>query len=113
MTRFVVGTRGLSPESLRALAQEQQRFGDLALVSSDDHYQALTQKVVAGFAWATQNFRFQHLFKVRGGQVLCVPFFSRCLVLRNLPVLCALQADDDTFVRLDRVVQELDTSLPA
>lgn len=83
--RFVVGTAGLGAEELRSLELEQSRHRDLLLLPQlRDSYENLTAKVLATFVWLDSHLRFQF----------------------------ALKADDDTFVRLDVLVQELRAEEP-
>ncbi|NXS03604.1 B3GT6 galactosyltransferase, partial [Oxylabes madagascariensis] len=79
-SRFVVGTAGLNAEELRSLELEQSRHRDLLLLPElRDSYENLTAKVLATYVWLDAHLDFQF----------------------------ALKADDDTFVRLDVLVEEL------
>ncbi|NXG25629.1 B3GT6 galactosyltransferase, partial [Grallaria varia] len=83
--RFVVGTAGLGAEELRGLELEQSRHGDLLLLPElRDSYENLTAKVLATYVWLDTHLDFQF----------------------------ALKADDDTFVRLDVLVEELKAKEP-
>ncbi|NXU93918.1 B3GT6 galactosyltransferase, partial [Xiphorhynchus elegans] len=83
--RFVVGTAGLGAEELRGLELEQSRHGDLLLLPElRDSYENLTAKVLATYVWLDLHLDFQF----------------------------ALKADDDTFVRLDVLVEELRAKEP-
>eukprot|EP00035_Acanthoeca_spectabilis_P000928 m.76335 g.76335 ORF g.76335 m.76335 type:complete len:422 (-) comp10518_c0_seq1:626-1891(-) len=81
--RFVIGTAGLSASSRAELDIEQRTHGDLALLPHfKEAFQNLTGKLLEGFAWSVNESnigRFAFLMKV----------------------------DDDTFVRMDKVEQEL------
>ncbi|NXT29781.1 B3GT6 galactosyltransferase, partial [Syrrhaptes paradoxus] len=84
-SRFVIGTSGLSAEELRSLELEQSRHRDLLLLPElRDSYENLTAKVLAAYVWLDQHLDFQF----------------------------ALKADDDTFVRLDVLVEELRAKEP-
>uniref|UniRef100_H0Z0U9 Hexosyltransferase n=1 Tax=Taeniopygia guttata TaxID=59729 RepID=H0Z0U9_TAEGU len=79
-SRFVVGTAGLGAEELRSLQLEQRRHRDLLLLPElRDSYENLTAKVLATYVWLDAHLDFQF----------------------------ALKADDDTFVRLDVLLEEL------
>ncbi|KAJ7403852.1 Beta-1,3-galactosyltransferase 6 [Willisornis vidua] len=83
--RFVLGTAGLGPEELRGLELEQSRHGDLLLLPElRDSYDNLTAKVLATFVWLDAHLDFQFVLK----------------------------ADDDTFARLDVLVEELRAKEP-
>ncbi|XP_025906814.1 beta-1,3-galactosyltransferase 6 [Nothoprocta perdicaria] len=84
-SRFVVGTGGLGAEELRSLELEQSRHRDLLLLPElRDSYENLTSKVLAAYTWLDQRLDFQF----------------------------ALKADDDTFVRLDVLTEELRAKEP-
>ncbi|XP_005057889.1 PREDICTED: beta-1,3-galactosyltransferase 6, partial [Ficedula albicollis] len=84
-SRFVVGTAGLGAEELRSLELEQSRHRDLLLLPElRDSYENLTAKVLATYVWLDAHLDFQF----------------------------ALKADDDTFVRLDVLVEELRAKEP-
>lgn len=79
-SRFVVGTAGLAPEELHALELEQSRHRDLLLLPDlRDSYENLTLKILAMYVWLDQRLDFRFVLK----------------------------ADDDTFVRLDVIAEEL------
>ncbi|XP_028596659.1 beta-1,3-galactosyltransferase 6 [Podarcis muralis] len=83
--RFVVGTGGLTGEELHTLELEQSRHQDLLLLPDlRDSYENLTAKVLAMFVWLDQHLDFRFVLK----------------------------ADDDTFVRLDVLVEELRAKEP-
>nr|XP_060614961.1 beta-1,3-galactosyltransferase 6 [Anolis sagrei ordinatus] len=78
--RFAVGTGGLAGEELHALELEQSRHRDLLLLPElRDSYENLTAKVLAMYVWLDQHLDFRFVLK----------------------------ADDDTFVRLDVLLDEL------
>ncbi|NXI84436.1 B3GT6 galactosyltransferase, partial [Rhipidura dahli] len=84
-SRFVVGTAGLGPEELRNLELEQNRHRDLLLLPElRDSYENLTAKVLATYVWLDSHLDFRF----------------------------ALKADDDTFVRLDVLLEELRAKEP-
>ncbi|XP_051493135.1 beta-1,3-galactosyltransferase 6 [Apus apus] len=84
-SRFVIGTGGLGPEELGSLELEQRRHRDLLLLPQlRDSYENLTAKVLAAYVWLDLHLDFQF----------------------------ALKADDDTFVRLDVLVEELSAKEP-
>lgn len=78
--RFAIGTAGLSAEDHRQLEDEQMQHGDLLLLPElHDSYENLTIKVLQVYTWLDKNLNFKYVFK----------------------------ADDDTFARLDVMLQEL------
>ena len=80
---FVVGTKDLSEASMTALKSEAAAHGDLlTLPSVEDSYKGLTDKVLTALATIDEDLDFNYLLKV----------------------------DDDTFVNLPRLVQELENS---
>ncbi|NXU21289.1 B3GT6 galactosyltransferase, partial [Pardalotus punctatus] len=84
-SRFVVGTAGLGSAELRSLELEQSRHQDLLLLPElRDSYENLTAKVLATYVWLDEHVDFRF----------------------------ALKADDDTFVRLDVLVEELKAKEP-
>ncbi|XP_040843684.1 beta-1,3-galactosyltransferase 6 [Ochotona curzoniae] len=84
--RFVVGTRGLGAEELRALEREQARHGDLLLLPAlRDAYDTLAAKVLAMLVWLDEHVAFEFVLK----------------------------ADDDSFARLDALLAELRGRDPA
>ncbi|XP_004999736.1 beta-1,3-galactosyltransferase 6 [Cavia porcellus] len=84
--RFAVGTGGLGVEERRTLEREQARHGDLLLLPSlRDAYENLTAKVLAMLAWLDEHVAFDFVLK----------------------------ADDDTFARLDALLDELHAREPA
>ena len=76
---FVVGDRGLNNKQVYDLAGEKSRHSDLLVLSMHDTYNDLTRKLVKSLEFAHKNFRFDYVLK----------------------------CDDDTFVDVERVVEEL------
>ncbi|XP_071494468.1 beta-1,3-galactosyltransferase 6-like [Diadema antillarum] len=80
LVRFVIGTDGLSAEQMQLLAHEQEKFKDLLFLPDlTDSFSALTQKLIDMFVWLDHNVDYSFVLKV----------------------------DDDSFVRLDMVLAEL------
>ncbi|OCT72680.1 beta-1,3-galactosyltransferase 6 [Xenopus laevis] len=78
--RFVIGTEGLGEEDSAALEMEQRRHGDLLLLSDlRDSYENLTAKLLRMYVWLEHNVDYKFVLK----------------------------ADDDTFARLDLLLEEL------
>lgn len=85
LSRFVVGTQGLSHEDLQNLNTEQGRHKDLLLLPDlRDSYENLTLKLLHMYSWLDQNVEFKFVFK----------------------------ADDDTFARMDLLKEELKLKEP-
>lgn len=85
LSRFVVGTQGLSQDDLQNLSTEQGRHKDLLLLPDlRDSYENLTLKLLHMYSWLDQNVEFKFVFK----------------------------ADDDTFARLDLLKEELKLKEP-
>ncbi|XP_063799111.1 beta-1,3-galactosyltransferase 6 [Pseudophryne corroboree] len=83
--RFVVGTAGLGEEESASLEVEQRRHGDLLLLPElRDSYENLTAKLLLMYAWLDQHLDYKFVFK----------------------------ADDDTFARLDVLMEELKPKEP-
>ncbi|ELU12628.1 hypothetical protein CAPTEDRAFT_166609 [Capitella teleta] len=77
---FVIGTKTLSAEQLGTLEYEHSINEDLVLLRDfHDSYFNLTDKVVRSFEWVNRNVEADFIFK----------------------------GDDDTFVNIDRLYQEL------
>ena len=77
---FVIGTKGLSIEETAALVVENSTTGDLLLLPDlKDSYGALTTKILQTFMWLDQHVDFKFVFK----------------------------GDDDTYARVDVIVEEL------
>ncbi|XP_072000978.1 beta-1,3-galactosyltransferase 6 [Engystomops pustulosus] len=83
--RFVIGTAGLGEEEAASLEMEQRRHGDLLLLPDlRDSYENLTSKLLLMYAWLDQNLDYKFVLK----------------------------ADDDTFARLDVLLEELKAQEP-
>ncbi|XP_068732021.1 beta-1,3-galactosyltransferase 6-like [Montipora capricornis] len=79
--RFVVGAKELPQNDREDLEKENNNYGDiLFLPELKDSYYELTNKVLQSFLWADYNINSSYLMKV----------------------------DDDTFVRLDIILSELE-----
>lgn len=82
---FVVGTKALSSEEVSKLNEENRINRDLLLLSHvQDSYRSLTGKLVEALKWMDTNIEFSFLFK----------------------------GDDDTFVRIELLLQELQNRTP-
>ena len=80
MVKFVIGTLDLPPSDLEALMAEEHTHHDLLLLSQlVESYHNLTRKVLYTFQWADENLKFSYLLK----------------------------CDDDSYVRLNTMTQEL------
>lgn len=80
LVTFAIGTLGLSPLSLEALNSEEETYHDLLLLSDlEESYSNLTRKVLYSFMWVDKHLKFEYLMK----------------------------CDDDTFVILDVVLEDL------
>uniref|UniRef100_A0A8C5MHD3 Hexosyltransferase n=1 Tax=Leptobrachium leishanense TaxID=445787 RepID=A0A8C5MHD3_9ANUR len=78
--RFVLGSAGLADEEAAALEMEQRRHGDLLLLPElRDSYDNLTAKLLHMYAWLDRHVDYKFVLK----------------------------ADDDTFARLDVLLDEL------
>ncbi|KAJ9586225.1 hypothetical protein L9F63_020134 [Diploptera punctata] len=77
---FVIGIRNLHEETLYAVQAEQFRHRDLLLLPNIvDSYANLTQKVLESYVWIDKSVNFEFVLK----------------------------CDDDSFIRLDKVISEL------
>ena len=82
MVKFVIGTLDLPPSDLEALMAEEHTHHDLLLLSHlKESYHNLTRKVLYTFQWVDENLKFSYLLK----------------------------CDDDSYVRLNTMAQELAT----
>lgn len=82
--KFVIGVKDLPVKDWEDLKQENKKFGDILFLSElKDSYYELTNKVLQTFMWVDENLNFSYLLKV----------------------------DDDSFVRLDVIISELEKSL--
>ncbi|MEE6485028.1 hypothetical protein FKM82_014135 [Ascaphus truei] len=83
--RFVIGTAGLGGEEAASLETEQRRHGDLLLLPDlRDSYDNLTTKLLHMYAWLDRHVDYKFVLK----------------------------ADDDTFARLDVLLEELKAKEP-
>ena len=77
---FVIGTLELSPQELELVIHEQQLHHDLVLLPNlKESYYNLTLKMLQSFVWADENLMFSYLLK----------------------------CDDDSFVMLHQIADEL------
>jgi len=76
---FVIGERSLNTKQIYDLSQEKFKYDDLLLLPIHDSYTGLTSKVLKSFEFSHKNFKFEFLLK----------------------------CDDDTFVDLEKVIEEL------
>ncbi|EDO30842.1 predicted protein [Nematostella vectensis] len=82
VTRFVIGGKTLSSEERKSLDSENKRYGDLLILENlEDGYKRLSLKVLETIKWIDSNVDCSYVLKV----------------------------DDDSFVRLDLLVNELKT----
>ena len=78
--KFAIGTQSLSPSKLDILKRENKAYNDLLLLPDlIDTYNNLTLKVLQSLIWVDQNLNYSYVLK----------------------------CDDDSFVQLDRLVDEL------
>ncbi|KAM4704512.1 beta-1,3-galactosyltransferase 6 isoform 2-T2 [Rhinophrynus dorsalis] len=83
--RFVIGTAGLGEEETASLEMEQRRHGDLLLLPElRDSYENLTAKLLLMYVWLDRHVDYKFVLK----------------------------ADDDTFARLDVLMEELKAKEP-
>ena len=81
LVKFSIGISGLPEQVLSDLANEQESFNDLLLLHNVyDSYSNLTMKVLNSFLYVNNNYNYSYILK----------------------------CDDDSFVVLDVVVEELD-----
>lgn len=80
LVQFVIGTLDLNPSELEAITHEQQTYHDLVLLPNlKESYYNLTLKLLQSFVWADENLKFSYLLK----------------------------CDDDSFVMLHLIAEEL------
>ena len=80
LVRFSIGTDGLPADELHNVREEESQFGDLVLLDNvEESYENLTNKLLATFVAANEGFKFSYLLK----------------------------CDDDTFLALDIIAEEL------
>ena len=83
--KFVLGTAGLAKSQTFSLESEQANHNDLLLLGSlKDGYHSLTLKVLNMLVWADNHLRFSYLLK----------------------------CDEDTYVRVEAIVSELNGRKP-
>ncbi|KAL3281462.1 hypothetical protein HHI36_004671 [Cryptolaemus montrouzieri] len=80
---FAVGISGLDEKKLSNLSREQTDFQDILTLPIIDSYGNLTLKVLKSFEWLNEQFDYGLLFKY------------------------VLKCDDDSFVRLDNLIHEI------
>jgi len=81
LVKFSIGMKGLLEKNVTNLNREQQEYGDLLLLKDQvDSYPKLTSKVLLSFKEISENYNFEYLLK----------------------------CDDDSFVVLDVIVDELE-----
>jgi len=79
--RFIIGSKGLSSISTKLLKEEQTQYSDLLLLKDfKDSYKKLTEKLLRALIWINDNVEAKFIMK----------------------------ADDDTFVRLDKLLPSID-----
>ena len=76
---FVLGKTDLNSTELGEIEKEKKRYGDLLILPVFDSYETLTNKVLESIVFVQKHFRFDYLLK----------------------------CDDDSFVDIVKVVQEL------
>lgn len=77
---FVLGTGNLKPEEKKSIMGEKDKYNDLAILDDFvESYSTLTWKLVETLKWTDDNIKMDYFMKV----------------------------DEDTFVRLDQVLNEL------
>ncbi|XP_046668252.1 beta-1,3-galactosyltransferase 6-like [Homalodisca vitripennis] len=80
---FIIGSHGMSDEKISKLKKEQIKYNDLFLLSVTDNYKTLTIKLLHSFVWFDTEFNFKYILK----------------------------CDDDSFVLIPKVVNELQNNL--
>lgn len=80
---FVVGTLGLHTDEMSRISAEQSTHNDILLLPIYDSYTNLTNKVRKSFEWLNEQYDYGLTFKY------------------------VLKCDDDTFIRLDNLLSEL------
>lgn len=82
---FVIGSSGLSPDFLLHLSAEQSKYNDLLILPIEDSYSQLTRKVLQTFVWLDEQ------------------------LYAGLNFSYVLKCDDDSFVRLDLLKDEINS----
>lgn len=81
---FVVGSLGLTIDEMLHLTSEQSQYNDILIVPMYDNYINLTEKVMKSFVWLNEQLDYGLNFKY------------------------VLKCDDDSFVRIDSLVHEIE-----
>lgn len=76
---FVLGSKNLNSKAEYEISQEKSLYDDVLLLPLLDSYSTLTNKVLKSFEFSHKNYRFDYLLK----------------------------CDDDTFVDVEKVIEEL------
>jgi len=76
---FVLGSRNLNSKDEYEISQEKSLYDDILLLPLFDSYSTLTNKVLKSIEFSNKNYRFDYLLK----------------------------CDDDTFVDIEKVIEEL------
>ncbi|EFO88677.1 CRE-SQV-2 protein [Caenorhabditis remanei] len=64
ITRFMVGTMGLTGEERKELDEENEKFGDLSFLERhEESYDKLAKKTLASFVHAHEHFKFKFFLK--------------------------------------------------
>ncbi|XP_071946148.1 beta-1,3-galactosyltransferase 6-like [Antedon mediterranea] len=80
LPRFVIGTANLPDDQVMELTAENEQYHDLLLLKNhEDSYNSLTYKLIKMYEWLDKNVEYSYVLK----------------------------ADDDTFVQLNLLVDEL------
>lgn len=80
---FVVGSVGLSTDTMLHLSSEQSKYNDLLILPLEDKYTALTNKVLQSYVWLHDQISY------------------------GLNFSFVLKCDDDTFIRLDLLTKDV------
>lgn len=80
---FAIGSVGLTTDEVLHLSAEQSEFGDILILPIQDSYNNLTLKILKSFEWLSEQFDYGLGYKY------------------------VLKVDDDSFVRLDHIVHEI------
>ncbi|KAK3754003.1 hypothetical protein QZH41_007672 [Actinostola sp. cb2023] len=81
MAKFIIGGKSLTKSERHNLESENQNYKDIVIIPDlKDGYHELSNKVLHGFKWIDENIDCSYVFK----------------------------ADDDSFVRIDMIVSELE-----
>lgn len=80
---FAIGRLGLNNGLIKKINDEQLKYNDILILPMFDSYSNLTYKVLKSFEWLNEHYDFGVTFKY------------------------VLKCDDDSFVRLDNLIHEL------